>query len=327
MTLESSFLGLEGRLEIVQIEGLIFSLRTAWTATIGEEPSNLEDDLEACRRWFDPVAQGQRLRRELGALTQLPGNITDPGPPLTFAVGAGKWLVTPEGRCALDLLERLPPDQTTYVIGESQLLPYERRLGTMYREWSRHRLRSVVALLEGTTKPLQIPAAGVVIALLVNRCTSESRALTRFASGRPRDVVDRAFFASVQAFSDVLAPRRRSRRDPRLVSGWMLYEAGRRLGDGLVVLDARAGQDGKVWIRPAAVSDVIEVVTRDLVRGHRARVTTERFGEAFDALVTELRRELPRLAGFGLVHERPVDTQRLRNQLMERLEHHVAAPS
>ncbi len=178
---------------------------------------------------------------------------------------------------------------------------YDRQLAMLYRKWCRHRIQSVVDLREGNTKPLQIPAAAVVIALLVNRCTSEDRALKRFAAGPPRSVVDAAFFEPVKAFSDVIAPStRRNNGDPKLVSGWMLYEANRRLADDLVVRDSRQGKDGAVWIREGRESDVIDRVARDLVRGHRARATAETFGQAFDALVTSLRLELTKLAGYGL---------------------------
>jgi hypothetical protein len=131
--------------------------------------------------------------------------------------------------------------------------------------------------------------------------------------------VDEAFFAPIQAFADELAPSRRGNKtNPRLVSGWMLYEARRRLGDSLVVVDAR-GSNGKVWIRPDREQVVIDVVTRDLARGHRARVTPDQFSKAFDALVSVLRSKLPGLATFGLVHEQPTHTKRLRQQLLDSL--------
>ena len=91
-------------------------------------------------------------------------------------------------------------------------------------------LRSVVDLLAGETKPLQIAAAGVVIALLVNRNTSEDRAIVRFASGRERDLIDQAFFAPVEGSRGFwLLRTQQPRGDPKLISGWMLYEARRRL--------------------------------------------------------------------------------------------------
>jgi hypothetical protein len=303
---------------------LIAGITETWLITMDAPPRVLESDLAMCRRWFDPVAQGQRLRRELNALPPAPTGFPNPGEPLVLAVGGGRRLVTPEGRCALDLLLNLPSGQQRHDFGDSQLLPYDRLLGALYRDWSRHRIQSVVDLLAGTTKPLQIPAAGVVIALLVDRCTSEDRALLRDGSGSGRNVVELAFFNAVNAFADVLAPSRRGKRDQRLVSGWMLYEARRRLGENLIVLDARGGQAGKVWVKPGSEDDVINVVARDVVRGHRARATPERFAEAFDALVEELRLDLPKLAGFGMAHERPANTQRLRTRLIEALGDYLA---
>ncbi len=292
---------------------------------MGAPPGDLHDDLDACRRWFDPVAQGQRLRRELTSLQSAPSGFLDPGPPLTFQVAPRVFLVTPEGRCALDLLQA-NRSEAAFVPSDLKLLEYDRLLAHLYREWGRHRLRSVVGLLTGADKPLQIPAAGVVIALLVNRCNSEERGLTRFASGSERQLVDQAFFTPVQAFADVLAPSsRRNRSDPQLVSGWMLYEARRRFGDAVVIVEARQGADGKVWIRPNSEGQVIDMLGRDLARGHRARATPERFAQAFDALVAALRLELPKLAAFGLVHERPYDTQRLRERLERSLQSQLDA--
>lgn len=297
------------------------ALTSIWTETMGAEPADLEEDLASARRWFDPVAQGQRLRRELLALdsTFVDG---EPGPPWTLEVGHETLLVTPEGRCLIDYLLNSNADRTEG--GAAKVVDaYDRLLGSLYREWSRHRIESVVGLLAGRGKPLQIPAAGVVIALLVNRCTDERRAVTRFAGGPNRDLVDIAFFAPVQRFADVLSPSgRRDRTNQRLVSGWMLHEARRRLGDGMEVQDARGGHDGKAWIRADAVSDVIRRVARDLSRGHRAHATPGLFAEAFDALVEELRAQLPSLAAFGLIHERPRDTARLRAELLEQLAEH-----
>jgi hypothetical protein len=318
-----SLLDLEGSISRSEADALRISLSTAWMTTMGQLPGALAEDLDLAKRWFDPVAQGQRLRRELAELAPMPETLDDPGEPWTLVVGTGRWLVTPEGRCAIDLLSKFPDDRDYWTIGEATVVDYDRTLAALYRSWSRHRLESVVALLAGTTKPLQIPAAGVVIALLVNGCVGEDRALVRFASESPRNVVDRAFFAAVNAFADELAPSRRGRRDSRLSSGWMLYEARRRLGEALVLEDFHGTTDGRVWVREDRVDHIIDVVTRDLARGHRARATPAQFGAAFDALVDALRGELPNLAGFGLVHERPSATKRLRDQLMTRLEEHA----
>lgn len=313
---QPSLLGLPEYLENNKVLSIRFALEEMWKATIGSPPGELGADLDKCKQWFDPVAQGKRLRNDITQLQELPSNLTDPGPPLTILVGPGKALVTPEGRCALELLSKLG-SQGPHIITDDLLTPYERRLGLLYRSWSRHRLQSVVNLLLGKDKPLQIPAAGVVLALLVNRSTAEARALIRFSSGSPKDLVDRAFFGSVEAFVRILTPRRKAQtNNPRLLSGWMLGEARRRLGESLVVLDAKGVEDIKIWISTGTEDMVIDIVARDLARGHRSKLTPEILGSAFDALVDSLRRELPTLAAFGLVHERPRDTQQLRENLL-----------
>ena len=326
MTLEGGPLGIAGTVTTAEAEQLIEALSRAWEVVHGRPPGDLEDDLDAARSWFDPVAQGQRLRREIAGLPKMPEDLTDPEHPLTLRLDEGKWLVTPEGRCVLHLLQGLPHEQTIHDIGQSLLAPYERRLAVLYRRWSRHRLESVVALLAGTNKPLQIPAAGIVVALLVNRSTSSQRALVRFRADPERSVVDKAFFGPVQSFADILAPnRRRSTISAHLISGWMLYEVRRRIGDALVLKDARDDKDGAVWIEADQVATAVDTASRDLVRGHRAPVATDRFVEAFDCLVGQLRQASPALAGFGLAHERPRDTQRLRELFTDRLSYYAKA--
>ena len=136
--------------------------------------------------------------------------------------------------------------------------------------------------------------------------------------------MDKAFFAPVQVFADVLSPkRRRSGISAQLISGWMLYDARRRFEDVIVLSEGRDGRDGSVWIRAESEFLVVDSVARDLVRGDRTRVTPDLFVEAFDCLVVELRREIKTLAGFGVAHERPRNTQRLRGLFADRLSHHI----
>jgi hypothetical protein len=310
-------MGPERLFSTAEIREYSIALDELWFLSMKRSRNSLDADLQALRVWFDPVAQGQRLRRAVESLVAPTSSIANPGEPFTLSVGDSKLLVTPEGRCLMDLLDERGSESDVWLDRQSTA-SYDRRLANLYRVWCRHRIQTVVDLREGTTKPLQIPAAAVVIALLVNRCTSETRALTRFAAGTPRNVVDSAFFEPVKAFSDNIAPsKRRNSSDPKLVSGWMLYEAKRRLGNDLVVRDARQGSDGAVWIRENHETDVIDRIAKDLARGHRARVSQENFGRAFDALVVSLRQELSKLAGYGLVHERPSHTRRLREQFLD----------
>ncbi len=314
-----SLLELAGYLASERIEALVVSLSALWQHSMARQVGELGDDLARCRRWFDPVAQGQRLRRELSAIPPINKDIWDPGPPFTFRVDAARSLVTPEGRCALDLFMHLARSRKGQVIRDIQLVPYDRLLGQLYREWSRRRIQSVVGLLAGGEKPLQIAAAGVVIALLINRSTSPERALRRFPAGAARDVIDEAFFEAVKEFARTLSPKQRATRDPRLISGWMLYEARRRLGDDVLTVEgARPDTEGRLWIAESKQDQVIDVVARDLARGHGARVTPDALSKALDGLVAAFRSQIPRLAGFGLANERPNNTAKVCEALIQK---------
>lgn len=317
----SNVIGLEGYMSLSDADELAAVLTLLWRNNYGQEPRDLDTDLDLCYRWFNPVAQGQRLRRQIEQLDGVEPGMRIPDPPLVVVVGSGRYLVTPEGRCVLDLLDTTVGDEKSPIRVSEEIGRYERRLAVLYRNWARHRLDSVIALLAGEERPLQIPAAGVVIALLVNRSTSRERAMARFTEDPPRRVVDDAFFACVSAFADVIAPdRRQGSLSSRLISGWMLYEVRRRLGGSLVLEPASEGPDEAVWIAAQQMPQVCDIVCRDLTRGHRVQVEPAIFGKAFDALVVELRRNSSALAGYGLAHERPHETTQLGRLMKDRIQ-------
>lgn len=325
MSSTNDLLGMSGLLTRARVEQLLEALSAAWFVSMERPLAALDDDLADLKRWYDPVAQGQRLRRDIATLQPFPVELDDPRSPFTVCVAPGIVLITPEGRCSIDLLENLPADRIEHLVTDDLLQPYERRLAHLYQNWSRHRLKSVVQLLAGTDKPLQMSAAGVIVALLVNRSTSRERALVRFRAEPRRTIVDQAFFAPILAFANVLAPSdRRTTSSSQLISGWILYEVRRRLGDSIELMEARSGSDGAVWIKADRLEEAIDIVARDLIRGHRGHPTLEEFGMAFDALVHEMRNQSSVLAGFGLAYERPTETQRLRGQFENRLRYYLS---
>jgi hypothetical protein len=317
-------IGIEAPLSRRQAEALRQDLLTLWQGLFGALGS-LPEDLQTTRRWFDPVAQGDRLRRAIAELDPDPPFQGPVDSPLVVAVDENRTLITPEGRCAIDLLQRslalsaeLEADETLPLVETHDI---ERLLLRTYREWGRHRLDGVVRLLNGQDKPLQVPAAGLVLALLVNRSTAPTRAMVRYRTGVRRQQVDDAFFGPVAAFSRCLAPK--TRADPakwRLISGWHSGEARRRLGQAFVLEREQTERDGKIYILESHQHEVLDLLVRDLRRGHRAPVTLQMMEQAWTELVAAFRESVPALAGYGLVHERPLDTARLGQELWQRFE-------
>jgi hypothetical protein len=86
-----------------------------------------------------------------------------------------------------------------------------------------------------------------------------------------------------------------------------LTEARRRLSAQLSTDPAR------LFVRPNAEDEVIRFVARDLAK---RRLPEARIAEAFDRMVDAYRESASALAAFGVGHERPADTRRLRERLL-----------
>jgi hypothetical protein len=301
-------------------EQLLETLSELWRACHHRAPGAIRPDLDLHRRFFDPVAQGNRLRKALLSID----TYTPPGPihqSQALAVDAERLLITPEGRVAIELLDRAIESTGEQVTIDVQLAAVrERDLLALYRDWGRHRLRSVIDLLGGGEKPLQIPAIGAVLTLLVNRCDSPERAITRFPPGTARDVIDDVFRTCANAFSEQLAPStRRATNKERLISGWTLGEIARRMPDALHSSDARG-----VYVIGERRTELIRLIISELAR--REGVDKRRLEEAFDALVREFTKRSQALAGYGLLFARPAETERLRASLVDAWEQNLPSP-
>lgn len=296
------------------------TLTGLWQSCHHRPPGAVRPDLDLQKRFFDPVAQGNRLRKAL--LTIAP--YTPPGPiepSQAVRVDTERLLITPEGRVALELLDRaLEGSGENVAIDLALAAAREHDLLSLYRDWGRHRLRSVVDLLGGGEKPLQIPAIGAVLTLLANRSDSPERAIRRFPPGIARDVIDDVFRGCADAFAQELAPSaRRSMSKERLISGWTLGEIARRMPDALHSSDA----DG-VYVVGARRGELIDLIAAELRR--REGVDTRRLEEAVDALVRELTKRSSELAGYGLLFARPAETQALRDSLLRAWEQQLQTP-
>lgn len=285
-------------------------LSALWETTYGP-PAVLRDDLQRMKVYFDPVASGARLRKAIGELAATEAELSALPPESFIDAGEGRVLITPEGRCALELLTLHSNDASVVVLDPAELQLVHLTLGDVYRAWGRHRLTQVVSLLQGQHKRLQVPAAAVVLALLINRNTDPERALARAPERDEQHLVDGTFFPAVDAFAEAVMPStRRSTEKESLVSGWRLHEATRRAPHAFAV------EADRIFIRPGFEDDLLDLVARELAA--RKQVDVAALTAGFDAMADELRQRLPRLETLGLAFERPYETERLRDELVAR---------
>jgi hypothetical protein len=192
----------------------------------------------------------------------------------------------------------------------SAVLVYEEKLLNLYRDWGRHRLRSVISLLQGDDKPLQLPAVGVLLVLLVNRSTTPDRAIRKNANVEARQQIDDAFFAAVYRFADAFGTsERRDKRKEGLVKGWTIGEIRRRF-DRLLVSDKE-----RLYLREKFQPETISRLGLELAR--RRDTNEESLAAGFDGLVEEMRSRIDIFASYGMAHERPRDTAGLRDALLD----------
>jgi hypothetical protein len=293
---------------------LVADIEAAWAAQHGGAyPVDLASDLKVLAAFFDPLAREATLRRRLD---ELPESLTELPDALALDVGAGRRIVTPEGRVVLELLRELLRDlsSTTVAIETSHLAAAEATLADFYRGLARRRLDKVRALAAGEAAPMLPVAAGVVLLLLINRSTSKERALAQSAGDADqRAVIDSAFAPALRAFAETLTGEPFQGRDATggglsLYQGYAFTEARRRLGSRLRL------EEQRLWIPEEDEHEVLAFVARDLKR----RGGPDRALAAFDALVENYRATLPRVANLQFAHERPAHTTRIRREL-ERL--------
>jgi hypothetical protein len=312
--------GLPARLPRRVAEQLAQVLSELWQAAHQRLPGALRPDLAAHHSYFDPVAQGQRLREAMLSIEPVEPPEGLLAPAMQLEIDRERWLITPEGRIALALLQKALEQPGSEVELDAELARrYERELLALYREWGRHRQRQVIDLMGGGKNPLQLPAIGAALTLLVNRSDSPERAIKRFPKDQraARRTVDEAFFACAQAFADTLNPpragtKRNTKQKEALISGWTLGEVRRRLPKALV-LDKEAGL---IYVAPGQQGPLIDLLIVELRR--RRKVSLGVFEDAFDALVAAFRDQAEALAGYGLLFERASHTAQLRKQLLER---------
>ncbi len=277
------------------------ALRTAlaahWNWAYGPL-GDLDADLEATRAYFDPARREASIRDGLAALSHPPREQSGLEEPLAVRVATDKWLISPEGRLAIDIIDKaLGADEAAAA------------LGRFYRRMSRRRLHDVVALLAGGGKPMQLPAVGLVLALIVNGHTSASRAVRRRSPSDERDALEIALLASAEAFASSIWPSKRRSTDAEpLFGGWPLNEATRRLPQEVVVTG-----DG-LHVLASGVDRVIAALGVQLAR--RRRLAQRRLAAAFDDLEAKLATRADELDVLGAYHVRPRVTSRTRSRLL-----------
>ncbi len=289
-------------------ERLSTAMADLWQAAIGPV-DDFEADLRRLKSLFDPVATGARLRRELLALPPAPPSACSLPAELALVIDDERVIPTPETRAAMEVLSASDVGGGVVLFEEDAVFDAHAALVRLYREWGRHRLMSVIALMHGDERPLQVPAIGVAVALLVNRNTAPERALTRFSDRDDRRMVDETFFPPADAFAERVSPStRRSQEKEQLIGGWRLHEVVRRAPEALVI------EPDRVYIAPGAEAGLIDVLATALAR--RESLTAEALNSGLQALVAELRARLPRLETLGLTFERPHETARVVERLI-----------
>lgn len=272
-------------------------LEALWRWAYGQALADVATDLALTRAFFDARRGEKSVRDAIEALGPPPDDDAPPPRLMAYDAGAGRRIPTPEARLAIELLAGRMTEPRAMAL-----------LAAHYRPQSRHRIDRVTELLLGTGKPLQLPAVGAGLVLLINRCDARSRWLPVAAGDARQAAADRLIALPSAAFADVMRPSaRRSASRARLDGGWWMPELTRRLHRAIL------REEGLVGLAPSERGRVIDRLALELAR--RKRIDGARLADGLAALAHELRADADALRAHGLYHERPKVTRATFDQI------------
>jgi hypothetical protein len=215
-------------------------LRRVWEAMFqGDPPSELRTDLQKLAPWFGPSAQEARVAERL---KQLPAvrirqwtlAIYDPALVLGTPSTA---VVTPEGRLALEELDRKAGDPVRLSLDE-------RMLADLYREWAHSRVLNALARRDGRAGRTRPTALGVVALLMALDAVGADRPLTLDRTMPPTD--EEHLREPLRAFAQAISSRGGAVTSP--LWSWPLSQAKKRFAG--IQQELRSGDVIALWLDP-----------------------------------------------------------------------------
>ncbi|NMO54839.1 hypothetical protein HH310_27105 [Actinoplanes sp. TBRC 11911] len=321
--MNDSIFGITPVLTGVEAATVLRSFSTLWNLNYGQQIGSLTDDLNLCRRFFDPLARGHTLRNRLSSLGSAPPGLAkelgDYKPPLIYDAGDQTFIIGVEGRLLIAMLSEEDLSDAVIVFSASRIAQAEHTALQIYRDWSTARLSQVIDLRNGRGREvMQAIAVGITLALLVNRSDSPDRAVE--SQGRETEYgadLNEAVFNGAESFATIISGSRRGRSvdEQKLKGGYGITEARRRLAHRIVLAPSVETGTPRVYIPSEFRNDVVTFLARDLAR--RPSLNTAQLGVAFDALVSALRANAGSLAHKSRTFEMASDTLDLRDELLE----------
>ena len=298
-------------------------LRHRFERQYGRPPEDIDADLEAMRDLLvNPVAREERLRNvvaDLAAKDQS-GPPPDHIPPLLLLPAGEVWLVTPEARVAIPVLERSLAESTDEwcYVDDVDIHAAEHLVLQHTRDWARYRLDRTLQLRAGTGGRMLPVAIAIPLVLIVNGNIGSANALRQPKELADQQALDEALVAPVRRFAEAFGGSGEfSDRHLALYNGYALSEARRRLGDSLRLdrLDSDQHHARKaLYIADGRDNEVVEFLGREM----RARkLSPEDVSTAYGELVSAYAAVRPTLAAFGVVHEDPARTTAVLRRLVE----------
>ena len=289
MNLETAF-GVSRYLEDDRRRAIAGFLTAAWQTQFGSEPTDLDADLAALRRWFRPELTGKVARAELAELPRLglerPKGLPDAA---LIELPGGRGLITPEGRVLLDLISG--PAQT---IGEEELAGAHALLSEFYGAAYRERLSQIAG--GGDLRPNTI---GFVLFLILNGSIGADRAFRIPEDPDQESRLAAALFTVLDAFAEGLGARPLAAgQRRRLRSNWVLTESYAQLP---LLVSHRGDQ---YWLREDAAPEVAEQLG-EMLAARRGAPGPESFEATLSAAAEAYRQVRPTLAALSLAHDRP----------------------
>lgn len=290
-----------------ELKAIILFIEDVWDSNYSRKMGKLSTDLDIMKAYFNPISTGSKLRDKISYVEEITTIVPDFSiKGISILVEDSKYILRPEGRIIYEFLKSEQKSDFIVISAKIQLATLSMAYN-LYKDWGSQRIMDVISILSGR-ESLQLQPIALLLWLLVNRCTEESRALRKsHLSDDYQKVIDESILACIVSFVSALSDLNDNKSDLKqfnIYSAWQLTEISRRLGNQRLINNTKY-----TYLDNKHLDAIIKIIAMDLSKRSKLSIDTLNF--ALENMYATFVNFSTQLASFNFYHEQPSATRKL----------------